>query len=398
MLRRLALVLAILIVGIGGWAYLRPIPAVVAASSVPADSPITGTPPKVPWPNIGSAAIAVSGLGLIGTSGDVQPAPQASVAKVMTALVVLKDKPLSKGQDGPALTMSDQDVATYMADKADKQSVVEVRAGEQLTELEALEAVLIPSANNIAESIARWDAGSVAAFVDKMNQQAASLHLTRTVFSDPAGVSTQTVSTPTDLIALGVAAMQQEVLAQIVSMPQATLPVVGVVFNVNAVVGQSGIVGIKTGSGLNSGANFLFAASATVDGHPITMYGAVMGQPTLDIAFTVAKNLIGAMQSGLRVRPVLLRDDVVGAYDTPWGGHSDLLATVDVTLVEWPGMVLREKLTAKTLQVENPLASGTPEGNLHITLGDYQLDEAVITASALYPPGKTWRLFRIKLF
>ena len=93
----------------------------------------------------------------------------------MTALVVLADKPLAKGDTGPILTMTDQDVATYMADAAEQQSVVPVTAGEQLSEFEALEALLIPSGNNIAETLARWDAGSVAGFVTKMNQRAAAL-------------------------------------------------------------------------------------------------------------------------------------------------------------------------------------------------------------------------------
>jgi D-alanyl-D-alanine carboxypeptidase (penicillin-binding protein 5/6) len=398
MLRRLAIVVAVLLLAGGAWSYLRPIPAVAATAALPAEYPITGTAPNVPWPKVGSAAIGVSSLGLIATSGDVQPAPQASVAKVMTALVVLTDKPLTKGESGPALTITDQDVATYVADKADKQSVVEVRAGEQLTEQQALQALLIPSANNIAETLARWDAGSVSDFVAKMNKGATDLHLTRTVFADPAGVSPQTVSTPADLIALGMAAMHQDALAEIVNMPQAVLPVAGIVYNVDAVLGQSGIVGIKTGSGLNTGANFLFAATANVDGHQITMYGCLMGQTTLDSAFTGAKNLIGAMVSGLRVRPVILRDDVIGAYDTPWGGHTDLLAAVDVTLIEWPGMILRERLIAPTLVIEKPMPSQTPEGTFHITLGDYKLDVPLVTASALYPPGKTWRLFRIRLF
>jgi D-alanyl-D-alanine carboxypeptidase (penicillin-binding protein 5/6) len=192
--------------------------------------------------------------------------------------------------------------------------------------------------------------------------------------------------------------MKDDVLAQIVSLAQATLPVAGIVYNVNAAIGQSGIIGIKTGSGLNSGASFLFAAAATVDGHGVTLYGCVMGQPTLDIAFSEAKALIGATQASLTVRPVILREDSIGAYDTPWGGHTDLLSTVDVTLVEWPGMVLRQRLDTPALVVEQPIASATHEGSLHMVLGDYELDVPLVTASALYPPGKTWRLLRIKLF
>jgi D-alanyl-D-alanine carboxypeptidase (penicillin-binding protein 5/6) len=344
---------------------------------------------------VGSAAVGASGLGLIATDGGLSPAPAASVAKVMTALVVLGDKPLSMGDAGPVLIITDLDVATYVRDAAEQQSVVRVAAGEQLSEFQALQALLIPSGNNIAETLARWDAGSVAAFVTKMNQRATALHLTHTTFADPAGVSTQTVSTPADLVALGMAAMQQNVLAQVVGLPQATLPVAGTVYNVDSVLGQSGIIGIKTGSGLSLGANFLFAAAATVDGQPVTLYGCVMGQPTLEEAFTAAEALIGAMRPALSVRKVIARNDVAGDYETPWGTHSDLVSTMDVSLVEWPGMILRQRLDAPAVAADATVPSGASEGKLHIALGDQQVDVPLVTAGSLDPPGLWWRVSRI---
>lgn len=386
---------AVLLVAAGIWNYPQPIPAVAAVSSGPSQYVIIGTPPRLPWPNVGSAAVGVSGLGLIGISGDVPPAPAASAAKVMTALVVLADRPLAKDEMGPTLIMTDQDVASYLADAADQQSVVPVTAGERLFEFQALEALLIASGNNIAETLARWNAGSVDAFVAKMNQRAAALHLTRTTFADPAGVSTQTVSTPTDLVALGMAAMQLDVLAQIVSLPEAKLPVAGTVYNVNAALGQSGIIGIKTGSGLNAGATFLFAAAATIDGHQLILYGCVMGQPTLAIAFDEAKKLIGTMRAALKMHPVVARGDVVGAYNTAWGSRSNLVATEEVVLVEWPGMILRERLDAKTLVVDGRVPSGIAAGTLHLILGDQKSDVPVVTGGSLDPPGLTWRLTRI---
>ena len=389
------LLLAVLLVGAGTVNLLRPIPNAAAASAVPVQSTVGGATPSLPWPAAGSAAVGVSGLGLIAASGDVLPAPAASVAKVMTALVVLADKPLAKGETGPELIITDADVATYRRDKAEGQSVVEVTAGERLSEFDALQALLIPSGNNIAETLARWDAGSVSAFVDKMNQKATALHLTDTTFADPAGVSAQTVSTPSDMVAMGMAAMQQEVLAQIVDEAQTTLPVAGIVYNVNAALGQSGIIGIKTGSGLDSGANFLFAASATVDGQPLTLFGGIMGQPTLEAAFTEAKALIGAMQAALSVDKVVARNDVVGAYRTDWGSSADLLATADVTLVEWPGMILRQQIEAKALTIDGTVPAGAPAGKLHVVLGDQQVDIPLVTAGSLDPPGLIWRLLRI---
>src|SRR5690348_16380788 len=199
---RIAIGLVVLVAAVLGINYLRPIPEVTASASVPAQKTTPGTPPLLPWPSAGSAAVGVSGLGKLADSGNESPLPTASVAKVMSAMVVMHDKPFPLGQTGGSITITDVDVQAYQNDKAQGQSFVAVQAGEVLSEYQALQAMLIPSGNNIAETLARWDAGSVPAFVDKMNQRARSLGLTRTSFADPAGSSAQTVSTPSDLMAL----------------------------------------------------------------------------------------------------------------------------------------------------------------------------------------------------
>jgi hypothetical protein len=88
---------------------------------------------------------------------------------------------------------------------------------------------------------------------------------------------------------------------------------------------------------------------------------------------------------------------VVGTYKTEWGSHSDLVATQDVILVEWPGMILRQRLDVQTPAVDGPVPSGTPAGRLHVVLGDQQADTPLVTAGALDPPGIVWRLLRINL-
>src|SRR5205807_10517480 len=245
------------------------------------------------------------------------------------------------------------------SDLRDQQSVVKVEVGEQLTLFQVLEGMLIPSANNLAETAARWDSSSIDAFVTKMNKRAADLHLTHTKFADTSGASAASVSTPSELTSLGMVAMQNDVFAQIVARGQVDLPVAGTVYNVNGVLGQGGIVGIKTGSGLNAGANFLFAANASIDNHTIVVYGCVMGPPTLDLAFNGARALIGAMSSALHVRRVISRNQSVATYTTPWGAQSDLVSADDVDLTEWPGMVLRQRLDANQIVTDTPLRSST---------------------------------------
>jgi len=373
--------------------FIRPIPAVAATGSVATSTTTSGTAPTLPWPSSGSAAVGVSSLGFIASSGNEKPVPAASVAKVMTAFVVLNDKPLKKSEQGPTIVITDADVQEYQADNAAKQSVVEVRAGEQLTELQALQALLIPSGNNIAFTLANWDAGSAAAFVAEMNKLAKKLGMNHTRFADAAGASDQTVSTPTDLLTLGMTAMKLDVLAQIVATTDVKLPVAGTVYNVDYALGEAGLIGIKTGSGF--GANFLFAASVTVGGFTITIYGCVMGLPTLDAAFGSAKALIYAMQTQLHIVRVLSKYVAVGSYELPWGGRSDLLSTTNVDLVEWPGMILRQTVRAPALTIKDPIPRGTNAGVLNMVLGDYNLDVPLTTSDAIYPPGRFWRLTRI---
>ena len=395
MKRKVALFLVAAVVAVGVINYLRPIPAVAATSALHAQDTVPGAIPKIPWPSGGSAVVGAAGLGLIATSGNERPISAASVTKVMTALVILTDKPLKKDETGPALTITETDVQSYLTDQANKESVVAVQAGEQLTEFQLLEGLLIPSANNFAETLARWDMGSIDAFVIAMNKRASDLHLTQTTFADTSGASPKTVSTPSDLMRLGMEAMKQEVFAEIVGMAQADLPIAGRVYNVDGVLGQSGIIGIKTGSGLAEGANFLFAADASIDGQSVRLFGCVMGLPTLARAFAAAKSLIASMQANLHVRRIIAKKQAVATYATPWGGQSDLLSTVDVDLVEWPGMIVRQRLDAPALVIDKPIAPGTREGTEHVVLGDYTLDVELVTASPMYPPGRAWRLTRV---
>ena len=103
----------------------------------------------------------------------------------MTAYVVLRRFPLHADEPGFTLTINDSDAEATTIAASQGQSVVPVVAGEQLTEREALEALLLPSANNIAAALAARTAGSVPAFIQLMNAAAvrrlrcATLHLHR---------------------------------------------------------------------------------------------------------------------------------------------------------------------------------------------------------------------------
>jgi D-alanyl-D-alanine carboxypeptidase (penicillin-binding protein 5/6) len=372
--------------------YLRPIPAVQPSPLLASSSRVPGGPPALPWPGAGGAAVGVAGAGVFASGGLSKPQPIASVAKVMTALVLLEDKPLARGKQGPAVTVSADDVADYAAKRDSGQSVVAVSAGEQLTQYQLLQGLLIPSGNNIADLIARWDTGSVASFVAKMNARAKDMGLKSTNFVDTSGFDAKTVSTPADLVSLGEAAVADPVLAEIVAQPQAELPVAGTVYNVDYALGQGGIGGIKTGSSPEAGACFLFSSAQTSGGKPFTIVGAIVGVPTLDDAFAATKALIKTVAPAVRVRRVVAKDQSVGRYSAPWGGRTDILATRDLDLAEWPGQTLRTRLEAPA--VNAPLPAGSDAGDLFVKLGDLAVRVPLQTADPLFQPGNRWRLTR----
>ena len=238
--------------------------------------------PRTVWPAYGQAAFIQTGQLRVDAGPNQHAAPIASVAKVMTAYLVLRDHPLGLDQDGPTITLTDADVTDTDRRRGQEESVVSIAAGEQLTERQALEALLLPSANNIAEVLARWDAGSSNRFVARMNAAARSLGMTHTRYTDPSGYDDATVSTAADQVRVVDRAMRLPVFASIVATPSATLPVAGTVSNTDTLLGYDGFVGVKTGSDDAAGGCFAFRAVRRIGGKPTAITGVVLGQPGED--------------------------------------------------------------------------------------------------------------------
>ena len=237
--------------------------------------------PSTVWPADGQAAVQI-GQSQIQAGPNQHAAPIASVAKVMTAYLVLRDHPLNVGEGGPTITLTAADVADTDRRAGHGESVVPIAAGARLTELQALQAVLVPSANNIAAVLARWDAGSADSFVARMNAVARSLGMTHTRYTDPSGYDDATISTAADQVRIVDQAMRMSVFASIVSTPSATLPVAGTVHNTNTLLGYDGFVGVKTGSDGAAGGCFAFRAIRWIHGKRTTITGVVLGQPGQD--------------------------------------------------------------------------------------------------------------------
>jgi len=229
----------------------------------------------VRWPIEGQAAF-VLGTGRASASPDQRAAPIASLAKVMTAYLTLKDYPLAADQSGFTVTITPADAQAEADDVSEGQSGVAVQAGEQLTERQLLEGLLIPSGNNIAELLAEHVAGSESSFVADMNAEARALGMSHTLYTDPSGFDAGTESTAADQLRVFRQATRSPAFRQITSMASVTLPVAGTLRNFNPLINE-GYAG-KTGSDSAAGGCLAFFTTVTVHGHREPAAGVVMGQ------------------------------------------------------------------------------------------------------------------------
>jgi D-alanyl-D-alanine carboxypeptidase (penicillin-binding protein 5/6) len=255
--------------------------------------PVSGV--SVPWPGQGQAALEVSGGPAFGSAGGSQPVPIASLAKVMTAYVVLDRFPLSGDQAGFTIEITASEVQDTAARRARGESVVAMWAGERVTEREALEALLLPSANNMASVLAARVGPTSAVFVDAMNVRAQQLGMAHTTYTDPSGFDSTTVSTAADQLLLATAAMRDATFASLVRLPSAVLPAAGTVLNTDTLLGQDGFVGIKTGSDQAAGGCFMFESVQFVDGNSVVFVGVVLGQrdgPLIAAGLTAGRKLV----------------------------------------------------------------------------------------------------------
>jgi D-alanyl-D-alanine carboxypeptidase (penicillin-binding protein 5/6) len=230
------------------------------------------------WPAAGQAAYRIGSRPAQATA-DERPVPIASLAKVMTAELVLRDFPLRNGANGFTLRVTRADARDTARRAELDESVVPVTPGEVLTERQALLALLLPSANNVAAMLARYDAGSVAAFVAHMNAAARRLGMRETQYTDPSGYDAGTRSTARDQLRLAQAVGRDQSFDQLVATRSVFLPGAGTLTNTDVLLGTDGFVGTKTGSDDAAGSCFMFRAWRDVHRRLTPVVGVVLGQP-----------------------------------------------------------------------------------------------------------------------
>ncbi|TFB68180.1 hypothetical protein E3O06_16915 [Cryobacterium glaciale] len=403
----------ILAVGVYGPAtLLGPLPAVTATKSIPGDSVTAPTPPTLSAN--GASAIAVlaattssasgttstgaTGADSTGTAvpppiavaGTTEALPMASIAKVVTALVVLDAKPIVAGESGPRVTLTAADFQSYLDyDKAGARSVA-VFADEQWTELELLQALLLGSSNNHADSVARWAFGSVDAYVVAANAWLAENGLTGTAVVDATGLHDASAGTATDLAHLAGLAATDPVVSAMLASPASALANRRGVENTTSYLPEEGITGISRSYTDAAGVCFLFTAQVSDGASSFTFSGAYIGEPTYDALTADLTALMASARAGVGPLPVLAAGDAYATFESAWGDEASAVVGVSRTRYAWQAatpaaatVTLKDFATART---------GANVGQVRLTVAGEQVSAALKLSEGITDPGPGWRL------
>jgi D-alanyl-D-alanine carboxypeptidase (penicillin-binding protein 5/6) len=411
----------------------RPLPQPTLRVGRVTVSVVPGSSPTAPWPAGGQGAVAIPALGYSEQSGPEQPVPIASLAKMTTAVVVLRDHPVPLGSSGPTITITPDEAAQFDVNLANNETNIPLQTGESLTELQLLEALLNQSADDVAYTLAVWDAGSQQAFVTKMNALASSLGAVHSHYVDASGFDPQSVSTAADTLRVAAAGMAIPTFASVAGMPTVNLPGIGTVHNIVTEIGTDGIIGVKSGYTSQASGCMVLAGFRSVGGRtvlvlasalglrepapapppsatapsaavPTTLaapttttttapYSALEAQYPLRYAGPIVEHLLDASEAAIVPVPVVTAGHTVGAASAEWGGVRRVVPVVaaqDAWLLGVPGQ--RVVATTASMTPSGAKTGAGSVGTLRFSLGSQAETVPVRLVRRVPDPGWWWKV------
>ena len=375
----------------------RPVPAPMLALTVPDVVTAPGTAPALPWPAQGESAVSVPEAGFLQASGPETPVPVASLTKVMTAYLVLRDHPLGPSASGPSITMTAADQLDAAADARANATSIPVVAGASFSERQLLDALLVHSANDVADALARWDSGNASSFVAKMNATAHALGMNGTRYVDPSGIDAADVSTAADQLRLADVAMSIPTFATVVAQPAVNIPGAGLLSNYVPAVGIDGVVGVKSGFTQAAMGCVVLAAERQVAGRQVLVLAALTGQQggadPIRVADKSAIALVDTVATGLSEQTLVPATTTVGSVTVPWNRHKASVTTTSaVDALVWPGT--RWSTSLRPSAVNGTVPAGDRVATLIVSDGIRRFAVPLVTTSGLPGPSMRWRLVR----
>lgn len=364
----------------------RPLPAPEVRIEIP--QTIAGTAVNLSTPPYGQSALYVDGYGVVKTTGLQQHVSTASITKVITALCILERKPLKLGQQGPTLVMGRDDYELYQQEVSQNGSLLPIYQGMELTQYQALQAIMIPSANNISNSLAIWAFGSLDAYSEYANNFAMRHGLVNTrIGNDASGFDPSTVSNATDLVRLGAIVAKNPVLMEIAAQKEADFPFSGTLYNYNTALGYAGINGLKTGNNDQNLGGLLITGTTKVNGKAVLFSGTVLGASSLAQAISDSKSLASSIPTNFQKVPVVTVNTKVGSATTAWGESANLVSKKALSVTRWADHSINISLVDPD--------SANHAGTLVVSVNGKRSSTPLGYEKPLKGPSLWWRLSRL---
>ncbi len=331
-----------------------------------------------------SVSLYAEGLGTVTETNAVESRSTASTIKVLAATLILQKKPLKADEQGEMITFDEADAAMYREKLANGESVTAFDPGTSISQRDALEAVLIASANNVTEKLAVWAYGSVDNYLAAAKRFTEVKGLSKTTIADVSGFSKGTKSSAADMQVIVQEALKQPAIVSITSKAEVQVGDKTLV-NTNKLLGVDGISGLKTGYTDEAGGCLLLTQDREIFGNKIRVSAVILGAPDKAATFTSGRTVIANIADFISNQNLVTKGSVLGWYEAPWGARSEIVATEALYDLAVDG---QEVFARPTVDNIGPSVAGTVVGV--ISSGKQKVNLELKTDFA--KPPLIWRL------
>lgn len=383
----------VVILGLGAYGpatLLGPLPA-ASVTRIALEEPPAAVPPALPA--TGSSAITDSATSApMATAGAPEAVPMAGITKTITALVVLDRHPLGEADAGETVPITSDDYLSYIDYQKAGKRTVSVFTDDAWSEREMLQALLLGSSNNHADTLARWAYGSVEDYVAAANAWLGENGMTGTVVVDATGLSDASVGTAADLARLSALALNDPVISAVLAEPVSGLPSRRGISNTTTYLPESGVTGISRSYTDAAGICLLFALDVVPEGaaEPFRIFGAFLRQPDWDTLESGVLALVDSAKAGVSPLPAIAEGTPVVEFTTEWGQTATGIAGLSPARMRWGQVTPEITVDADPVTIAG---AGATVGRIHVDDGAGE-DRSVTLKldSSLHDPGVLWRL------
>ena len=256
--------------------------------------------------------------------------------------------------------------------------------GLTLTTRQILDLTLVPSANNYAISYARWVFGSDEAFLAAAHDWLARNGLATVHIQEAAGLSDNNVASTADIVRLARIALSNPLVAEIVSQSQIEIAGLGEITTTNRLLGDPGVVGVKTGTTFPEGYSLVAAKHEIFGERDLIAIAVTMDRPDGDARAGDTRAALAAMATTGQQVQLAEQGARIGTAVTWTGAKVPLLVAADLATVLVPPETASRSIELSQVAIG---PKGTKVGEIQATMPTGEQTIEIITGAKIEEPG-----------